>query len=53
MEDVSPSEKGRPRRRYYRLTEDGAGHAAIALAQAPTSISAIGALRTRPIGGSA
>lgn len=52
-EDVSPSEKGRPRRRYYRLTEDGAGHAAIALAQAPTSISAIGALRTRPIGGSA
>src|SRR6516225_3588642 len=33
-EDVSPNEKGRPRRRYYRLTEDGAEQARVALAQA-------------------
>jgi SNF2 family DNA or RNA helicase/DNA-binding PadR family transcriptional regulator len=33
-EDISPNEKGRPRRRYYRLTEDGAEEARVALAQA-------------------
>ena len=33
-EDISPNEKGRPRRRYYRLTEDGAEQARVALAQA-------------------
>ena len=49
-EDVSPQEEGRPRRRYYRLTEDGAERARIALAQATTSVSTLG-LRTRPAGG--
>jgi len=50
-EDASPQEEGRPRRRYYRLTEDGAEHARIALSQATTSVSAIGGLRARPAGG--
>ena len=36
-EDVAPTEEGRPRRRYYKLTEDGAERARIALAQAATS----------------
>ena len=49
-EDASPHEQGRPRRRYYRLTEDGTERVRIALAQATTSVSTIG-LRTRPIGG--
>jgi PadR family transcriptional regulator, regulatory protein PadR len=52
-EDIQPEEEGRPRRRYYRLTEDGAELARIALAQAATSIGAIGVLRPRPIGGPA
>jgi PadR family transcriptional regulator, regulatory protein PadR len=49
-EDANPQEEGRPRRRYYRFTEDGAERARIALAQATTSVSAIG-LRARPAGG--
>jgi PadR family transcriptional regulator, regulatory protein PadR len=49
-EDASPREEGRPRRRYYRLTEDGAEQARISMAQAATSVSTIG-LRTRPAGG--
>jgi DNA-binding PadR family transcriptional regulator len=49
-EDIKPETEGRPRRRYYRLTEDGAERARIALAQATTSVSAIG-LRVRPAGG--
>src|ERR1700722_5993716 len=49
-EDAVPQEEGRPRRRYYRLTEDGAERARIALAQATTSTAALG-LRTRPAGG--
>jgi PadR family transcriptional regulator, regulatory protein PadR len=49
-EDVDPQEEGRPRRRYYKLTEDGAERARIALAQAATSIAALG-LRPRPVGG--
>lgn len=52
-EDASPHEQGRPRRRYYRLTNSGAEHARIALAQATTSVSAIAALRTRTAGGHA
>jgi PadR family transcriptional regulator, regulatory protein PadR len=50
-EDASPHEQGRPRRRYYRLTTDGAERARIALAQATTSISTIAGLNTRPAGG--
>jgi len=49
-EDIRPEDEGRPRRRYYRLTEDGAERARIALAQATTSVSTIG-LRARPAGG--
>jgi PadR family transcriptional regulator, regulatory protein PadR len=49
-EDASPQEEGRPRRRYYRLTDDGTERARIALAQATTSVSTIG-LRARPAGG--
>src|SRR5262245_56314475 len=33
-EDIIPNQKGRPRRRYYRLTGDGAEQARVALAQA-------------------
>jgi PadR family transcriptional regulator PadR len=33
-EDGSASEKGRPRRRYYKFSEDGAEHARLALARA-------------------
>jgi PadR family transcriptional regulator PadR len=51
-EDTSPQEEGRPRRRYYRLTEDGAERARLALAQATTSVSTIG-LRARLAGGTA
>jgi PadR family transcriptional regulator, regulatory protein PadR len=51
-EDIEPEEQGRPRRRYYRLTEDGAERARIALAQATTSVSTLG-LRTKPVGGPA
>src|SRR5690242_14959286 len=49
-EDAIPQEEGRPKRRYYKLTEDGAEHARIALAQATTSVTALG-LRPRPAGG--
>jgi PadR family transcriptional regulator PadR len=49
-EDVVPQEEGRPRRRYYKLTEGGAERARIALAQATTSTAALG-LRPRPAGG--
>ena len=49
-EDAVPQEEGRPRRRYYRLTEDGAERARIALAQATTSTASLGA-HLRPAGG--
>jgi PadR family transcriptional regulator len=49
-EDAVPQDEGRPRRRYYRLTQDGAERARIALAQATTTITALG-LRPRPAGG--
>lgn len=34
FEEIDPSEEGRPRRRYYRLTPDGAEFARDALARA-------------------
>lgn len=39
-EDIDPHEHGRPRRRYYRLTSDGAqrSYAALAKARARTSL---------------
>ena len=52
-EDISPREQGRPRRRYYRLTKDGAERARIAMAQATTSVSSVPGLRTRPANGPA
>lgn len=52
-EDINPEDEGRPRRRYYRFTDDGAERARIALAQAATSISTIAGLRARPVGGPA
>lgn len=33
-EDISPEAEGRPRRRYYRLTTDGAAQASAAIAAA-------------------
>jgi PadR family transcriptional regulator PadR len=47
-EDADPAAEGRPRRRYYKMTEDGAERARIALARAATSATA---LRLRPAGG--
>jgi PadR family transcriptional regulator, regulatory protein PadR len=51
-EDIDTAVAGRPRRRYYRLTEDGAERARIALAQARTSAASL-RLRTQPAGGAA
>lgn len=51
-EDAVPQDEGRPRRRYYRMTQDGAERARIALAQAATPVAALN-LRPRPAGGSA
>lgn len=51
-EDINPEVEGRPRRRYYRLTEGGAESARIALAQATTSVAGL-RLRTHPAGGTA
>lgn len=41
FEDIDPSEEGRPRRRYYRLTADGAEQARQALAKAHTKIGTL------------
>lgn len=50
-ENIRPEDEGRPRRRYYRLTEDGAERARLALAQAATTVSTITVgLRARPAG---
>jgi DNA-binding PadR family transcriptional regulator len=49
-EDASPQKEGRPRRRYYYWSKDGAERARIALAQATTSTASLG-LRPRPAGG--
>jgi PadR family transcriptional regulator, regulatory protein PadR len=51
-EEISPEKEGRPRRRYYRLTEDGAEQARVALAQAATSAATM-RLRPNPAGGKA
>ena len=49
-EEADPQEEGRPRRRYYRLNEDGAERARVALAQATTTVSTF-PLRPRHAGG--
>lgn len=50
-EATDPRQEGRPRRRYYRLTPDGAEEARLALAQAHTKVGEIIARRPRPAGG--
>ncbi|GAA3570695.1 hypothetical protein GCM10022419_059420 [Nonomuraea rosea] len=45
FEDIDPSEEGRPRRRYYRLTADGAELARNALATAHTKIGRLPIVR--------
>jgi PadR family transcriptional regulator, regulatory protein PadR len=40
-EDIDAHQEGRPRRRYYKMSEDGAELARIALAQATSPISAV------------
>jgi PadR family transcriptional regulator, regulatory protein PadR len=52
-DDATAHAEGHPRRRYYRLTEDGAERARIALAQATKRASTLARLRTRPQGGMA
>ena len=49
-EDASPREEGRPRRRYYFWSKDGAERARIALAQAANSVSTAG-LHAQPARG--
>jgi PadR family transcriptional regulator, regulatory protein PadR len=44
-EDADPHEQGRPRRRYYRLSPDGAERARVALARATESTAALRRLR--------
>jgi len=50
-EQIDPREQGRPRRRYYRLTSDGAERAREALARAYTSTATITRLRPGLAGG--
>lgn len=47
-EDQDPHRVGRPRRRYYRLTPDGAVHAARALARVRTPAPLQARLRSGP-----
>lgn len=46
-EDAEPRQQGRPRRRYYRLTREGAELARAALAHAHAPVADIAALRPR------
>lgn len=50
-EDIDSHKEGRPRRRYYQLTKEGAEDARIALARATTPVSALPGLRPRSAGG--
>jgi len=52
-EGADPHEQGRPRRRYYRLTQDGAALARDALARRSPSGAALRTLRTGMAGGRA
>jgi PadR family transcriptional regulator PadR len=52
-DDASAHGEGRPRRRYYRLTADGADCAVSALAQATSPVSGVAGLRPKPAGGMA
>jgi PadR family transcriptional regulator len=50
-EDADPRAEGRPRRRFYRLSEDGAELARAALARASASRGALRSLRQPAAGG--
>ena len=50
-ESIDPATEGRPRRRFYWMTNDGAEQARIALAQAATPVSSLYGLRPWPAGG--
>lgn len=50
-EQIDPSEQGRPRRRYYRLSPDGAERARIALAAAHAKRSVLRAMNPGLSGG--
>ncbi|MFJ4691513.1 PadR family transcriptional regulator [Streptomyces sp. NPDC088766] len=50
-EDTDPHEQGRPRRRYYRLSPDGAVLAREALARTTAARNALGVLRPGLTGG--
>jgi PadR family transcriptional regulator PadR len=52
-EEIDPREQGRPRRRYYRLSSEGAERARIALARATESRAALRRLRPGISGGGA
>ncbi|MEA5363073.1 helix-turn-helix transcriptional regulator [Amycolatopsis sp., V23-08] len=47
-EDVDPREAGRPRRRFYRLSPDGAASALTALARADAAAAKLAGRRLRP-----
>ncbi|TQS29111.1 PadR family transcriptional regulator [Microbispora sp. KK1-11] len=49
-EDLDPSEEGRPRRRYYRLTPEGVERSRLALAQARTKVAELDSFRSRLAG---
>jgi DNA-binding PadR family transcriptional regulator len=53
FEEIDPSEEGRPRRRYYRLTPDGAEYAREALARVRKPQRQEGRLRPGLAGGAA
>jgi DNA-binding PadR family transcriptional regulator len=50
-EDADPHQQGRPRRRYYRLSQDGAVRARQALARATQSTAALRRLRLGVVSG--
>lgn len=52
-EDIDPHEQGRPRRRYYRLTPNGAEQARAALARAQAKATKLASLRSRLASGAA
>ncbi|MEO6091014.1 MAG: helix-turn-helix transcriptional regulator [Umezawaea sp.] len=50
-EEVDPAERGRPKRRYYRLKPDAIAHVQAALHRAQASVKALGRLRPGLNGG--
>jgi DNA-binding PadR family transcriptional regulator len=51
-EDIAPATEGRPRRRYYRLSTEGAEYARTALARVHTPRALVNRLRPGLAGGS-